>query len=452
MNITFVLFDKKKEKTSLRAFVYYRGQEYRISVGESVSTRYWNENKGRCKLVREYQNGATINKNLDDIERLISDIIRAYGLVTPTEAQLRNDFKNRRKSINIEAGGVSDERQYFVKYAEKYMKESDRKGGTKGCYETTIRKLQEYEKRRNITLRFIDIDVNFYNDFKKWLLECTYTKKGAEHHYSKNYIGTIFKNITTFMNSSINAKIHNFTGHKDKEFRVEQEETDAIYLNMEELDKIYNLEFTEELLLKNGFTGKSNNLKRAIAALNEERDRFLIGCYTALRHSDYSRIDVLNFNEDLISIWTVKKDKKVYIPIHYRLREIMQRRNNVLPGKISEQKHNEHIKVIGRLAGIDSDVLLTKTRGGLRENITGKKYKFITSHTCRRSGASNMYLAGIDVKFIQDILGHSKLEQTLKYIKVASEDNARRLQNHPYFTGHNPVLRPTSRFSCRDSV
>ena len=48
-----------------------------------------------------------------------------------------------------------------------------------------------------------------------------------------------------------------------------------------------------------------------------------------------------------------------------------------------------------------------------------------------------MYLAGIDIKFIQDILGHSKVEQTLKYIKVSAEENAKRLQNHPYFTGEN---------------
>jgi integrase len=435
MNITFVPFDKKKEKTSLRAFVYHRGQEYRISVGESVSTRYWNENKGRCKLVREYQDGATINKNLDDIERLITDIIKMYGLVTPTEAQVRNDFKNRRKNITIEAGGVSDERQYLVKYAEKYMKDSDRAKNTKGSYRTTINKLIEYEKKYHVKLRFADIDINFCNKFKKWMLESTYTKKDVEYHYTKNYIGAIIKNIISFMNKSKNNTLHGFTGYKDGDFRAEKEDVDAIYLNTEEVERIYRLEFTEELLLKNGFAKKKNNLKRAIAALNEERDRFLIGCYTALRHSDYSRIDVLNFNENLISIWTVKKDKKVYIPVHYRLREIMQRRNNILPGKISEQKHNEHIKVIGRLAGIDSDVLLTKTRGGVRENITGKKYKFITSHTCRRSGASNMYLAGIDVKFIQDILGHSKPEQTLKYIKVASEDNAKRLQNHPYFTG-----------------
>jgi integrase len=435
MNITFVPFDKKKEKTSLRAFIYHRGQEYRVSVGESTLTRYWSENKSRCKLVREYPDAPIINKNLDDIEKVITDLVGSYGLITPSEAQVRSDFKNRRKNMNVEAGGVMDEGQGFVDFAIKFMGESDRKGRTKKGYQTTINKLLEYEKKNRIKLRFVDINMDFYNKFKKWLLASTYIKGDEEYHYTKNYIGGIFKNISMFMNKSSKKKIHNFLGHKDEDFKVEKEEVDAIYLNVDELQKMHDLVFTEKLLLNNGFAKKKNNLSRAIVALNEERDRFLIGCYTALRHSDYSRIDVLHFNEDIVSIWTVKKDKKVYIPLHYRLREIMQRRNNVLPKKISEQKHNDHIKVIGRLAGIDEEVLLTKTRGGVRENIIGKKYEFITSHTCRRSGASNMYLAGIDVKFIQDILGHSKLEQTLKYIKVAAEENAKRLQNHPYFTG-----------------
>ncbi|MCL1933974.1 MAG: site-specific integrase [Candidatus Azobacteroides sp.] len=428
MNITFVPFDKKKEKTSLRAFVYHRGQEYRISLGESVPVKYWNENKNRCKLVREYPEGPFINKNLDDIEKIITDIINFYGLVTPTEIQVRDDYKNYRKNMNVKVGGVieNEEIQYLVNFASKFKNESDRSGSTKDHYGTTINKLIEYQNKFNVKLRFYDIDMSFYNKFKKWMIE---------QNYSKNYIGALIKDIKTFMNQSSDAGLHSFDGHKHKEFKSDKEDTDAIYLNTEEIEKIYNIEFTEELLLNNGFAKKKNNLKRAIASLNEERDRFLIGCYTALRHSDYSRIDILNFNEDLVSVWTVKRDKKVYIPIHYRLREIMRRRNNVLPANISEQKHNEHIKIIGRLAGIDSETLLTKTRGGSRENIIRKKYEFITSHTCRRSGASNMYLAGIDIKFIQDILGHSKVEQTLKYIKVSAEDNAKRLQSHPYFTG-----------------
>jgi len=428
MNIRFIPFDKTKEKTSLRAFVYHRGHEYRISIGESVITKYWNENKNRCKLVREYAESAIINKNLNDIENIITEIVKSYGLVTPSESQVRTDFKNYREKIDIEAGAKAnnDKKHYLVDFATTFMNESDRKHNTKKTYQTTIRKLIEYEKTYKKRLAFSDIDMEFYNSFKRWL---------TEEGYSKNFIGTIFKNVKMFMNKSEELNLHSFDGYKHKDFKSEKEDTDAIYLTTEEIDEIYKLEFTKELLLKNGFTEKANNIKRAIKSLNEERDRFLIGCYTALRHSDYSRIDILNFKDDLISIWTVKKDKKVFIPIHYRLREILKRRNNILPGKISEQKHNEHLKMIGRLAGINSEVLLTKTRGGKRESITGKKYKFITSHTCRRSGATNMYLSGIDIKFIQDILGHSKLEQTIKYIKVAAEENAKRLQSHPYFTG-----------------
>ena len=435
MNIKFLPFDKKKEKTSLRAFVYHRGQEYRISIGESIQTKYWNENKNRCKLVREYPDGPVINKNLDDIEKIITNLVNLYGLVTPTENQIRNDFKNYRNGINIEAGGISDNSQYFVSFAKKFKEESIRSIETKKGYITTINKLEEFEKRYRIKLRFVDIDITFYNKFKKWLFEQTYTKQDKEYYYSKNYIGTIFKNIKVFMNESKDMKLHSFDGFEHRDFKVESEETDAIYLNDVEIKSIYDLEFTEDFLLQNGYDGRSQNLKRAISSLSQERDRFLIGCLTALRNSDYSRIDALHFSNNIIAIWTKKKDKKVYIPMHHLLKEILKRRNNILPEPISDQKHNDQIKEIGRLAGINEEKLLTKTRGGKREDIIRKKYEFITTHTARRSGATNMYLAGIDIKFIQDILGHSKLEQTLKYIKVSAEDNAKRLQDHPYFTG-----------------
>jgi len=437
MNITFVPFDMRKEKTSLRAFVYNRGQEYRVSIGESVLTKYWNENKSRCKLVREYPDGATINKNLDDIEKIITDIVNSYGLVTPSESQVRTDFKNYREKMNIESGGVSEkeEVQYFVNYARKFTEDSIRVHETKKHYITTINKLEEFEKQFHSKLRFIDIDIEFYNKFKKWLLNQTYTKGKIEYHYSKNYIGNLFKNIKSFMNESRRLGLHSFSGFEHHDFKVESEQTDSIYLNLSEIEKIYDLEFTEELLIKNGYDIRPLNLNRAISSLKEERDRFLIGCFTALRHSDYSRLESLHFNDNMIAIWTQKKDKKVYIPMHYLLRKILERRKNELPVQISDQKHNKQIKQIGKLAGITDEILLTKTRGGIRENITGPKYEFITSHTARRSGATNMYLAGIDIKFIQDILGHSKAEQTLKYIKVSAEENAKRLQNHPYFTG-----------------
>ena len=62
------------------------------------------------------------------------------------------------------------------------------------------------------------------------------------------------------------------------------------------------------------------------------------------------------------------------------------------------------------------------------------KYEFITSHTTRQSGATNMYLAGFDLKFIQDILS-SKVKQTISYIKVSAENSVKQLINHSYLSG-----------------
>ncbi len=437
MEIHFLLADKNKDKSSVRMHIFHRGQEYRVSVGESVITKYWNFDKKRCKLVREYEAAGFINKRLNDYEDMITQIINGYGIITPTQEQVKNDFKNMKNRINIEAGGVSDkdDEQYFTDFILRYISECNRKPNTVKHYKATLTKLSEFESSHKIKLRFFDINITFYNSFKKWIGEQTYVNRGKTYLYSKNYIGLLFKDIKTFMQQAKKAKLHSFDSFRDEDFKVENEDTDAIYLTMDEIMKIYNLNITHELLIANGYSPKAHFLARSANTLNEERDRFLIGCFTALRHSDYSRIDNINIKDGIVSIWTQKKDKKVFIPIHYLLREILERRNYQLPKPISDQKHNQHIKTLGKLAGIDDEVVLAKTRGESRYTEVRKKYEYITTHTARRSGASNMYLAGIDLKFIQDILGHSKVEQTLKYIKVAAEDNARRLQTHSYFTG-----------------
>jgi integrase len=434
MEVKFFLKDKSKDTSSVRAVVRHKGQRHQIAVGETVITKYWNENKYRCRTSREYPEALHINVRLDDWANLIEEAINSFGLIIPTNQLLKNKIDDILRKRNIEAGGVieNEDEQYLVSFAIKYREESNKSYNTKKSYQTTINKLIDFENEFKIKLRFFDIDMDFYNRFNNWLLNSTYIKGDEEIQYTKNYIGTIFKNISKFMTVS-QGKVHEFTAYKDSEFKVESEETDAIYLNQEEILKIYDLEITEDLLKQNGY--KNKNLKTTINSLNEERDCFLFGCFTALRHSDYSRLDAMHFKDDIIRIWTVKKDKKVYIPMHYLLKELLKRRNNILPKPISDQKHNKQIKAIGKLSGINEDIVLTKTRGGKRIEIVKPKYEFITSHTARRSGATNMYLAGVDLKFIQDILGHSKVEQTISYIKVSAEDNAKRLINHPYFRG-----------------
>ena len=89
------------------------------------------------------------------------------------------------------------------------------------------------------------------------------------------------------------------------------------------------------------------------------------------------------------------------------------------------------------MAGIDEEVLVNKNVGGRNTEVVLPKYQLVSSHTARRSFATNAYKAGVPTIAIMKITGH-KLESTfLKYIRVSAEENAELLSNHPFFNQHS---------------
>ena len=61
----------------------------------------------------------------------------------------------------------------------------------------------------------------------------------------------------------------------------------------------------------------------------------------------------------------------------------------------------------------------------------------ITSHTARRSFATNAYLADIPAISIMKITGHKTEAAFMKYIKISEEENAIQLQTSKFF---NPMV------------
>lgn len=88
------------------------------------------------------------------------------------------------------------------------------------------------------------------------------------------------------------------------------------------------------------------------------------------------------------------------------------------------------------MAGITEAVNINQTRGGLVVQKTVPKKDLIKTHTARRSGCTNMYLAGIPTLDIMKISGHRTEREFLGYIKVSKEETAATLSLHPYFTGN----------------
>ena len=178
------------------------------------------------------------------------------------------------------------------------------------------------------------------------------------------------------------------------------------------------------------------SITQKVDSLNMARDRFLIGAFTGLRVSDFTRISEANIKDNFIRIKPMKganKTEDVIIPLHPVILELMNTGFD-FDAKVYDQKINKHIKDVCMMAGINELVTITRTEGGEKKDTTLPKYKLITTHTARRSAATNMYKAGIPSLSIMKITGHRTERSFLKYIKITAEENATMLSQHKFFT------------------
>ncbi len=419
MAVNFYLADKNKEKTSIYIIVRYKGKRYKRSVNESVETAYWNN--GFSREVREYPHGKSVNKKLKKWERACDSVCD-----TCTEKSLILDNGSFWKEVDLLLSGA-ERNLYFVDYFKTFIDRhnKDLEFNTIKKYITALNKISEYEQKYKIKLKFENVNMSFYNKLKDYMFE-----KG----FSDNYFGSIIKCVKKVYKEAKKEKLHTLNETDNEDFKVLNNTSDSIYLNSEELKKIFELQFTPESIL-NSFPelqNKPQNVRLKIKSYEVVRNKFLVGCCTALRVSDFNRLSDMNIKDNFIKIKTKKTKTPVVIPINAMLRSILDSGFD-LTTPVSDQKINEHIKEICKMAGINEMIEITTNKGGKDIPETHPKYELVTTHTARRSGATNMYKAGIPTLAIMKITGHKTEKAFMKYIKITEEENAEMLANHPYF-------------------
>ena len=84
--------------------------------------------------------------------------------------------------------------------------------------------------------------------------------------------------------------------------------------------------------------------------------------------------------------------------------------------------------------GIPPNVVKKWTGRGAPKKEKIEKYKLVHTHTARRTGATLMYLAGIDIYDIMKVTGHSSPKMLKKYIKADSLEVVQKLTDkYDYF-------------------
>ena len=127
-----------------------------------------------------------------------------------------------------------------------------------------------------------------------------------------------------------------------------------------------------------------------------------------------------------IKMMTKKTGELVIIPCNPVILDIFNKykaTGNLLPRAISNQNFNDYIKEVCKLASLtEKGRLSTRPKEPLAE--------LVSSHTARRSFATNHYLQGFPTIDLMKITGHKSERSFLKYIRVSKLDTARRFNEH----------------------
>lgn len=347
-NIKFMIRDmeSENEQTIYVSSRFGRNDKLMYATTLKVEPLFWDEKKQRVKNSKYCLNKDDINAALTNIESKINLFITDSA--SKGNPVTKDDLKNL---LDVHFGKKIAAAHDFHSFFEEFIRLCDtrispHRGGqtidykTKREYARTYYYIQEYEKKRKLRLDFRNINQSFFNDFVAFLQEL---------ELSTNTIWHKTVSLKAVMKAANEQELTDNT--KYKLFKNVSEESQAIALSENELDLLAHFDFSHSFRLE------------------RTRDLFLIGCWTGLRFSDFTRIREENIKNGMLTIQQQKTNEFVTIPLHPVFLRIWEKYKGILPSNISNQKFNDNLKDVCREAGLNEHVLKSITKGGKNKRL-----------------------------------------------------------------------------------
>ena len=384
--VNFYLDKPKTEKeTPVLMYFSFDGNRIKFSTGETILPKEWNSKKQCARS--SYTGHVEFNLRLDKLKEDIKKIYRESIIneMTPTASKIKQAFEEREGRIH---------RKNFFEVINDYICDAEisKTTGSVKKYKTINRHLHEYCAYRKKQIGFDDIDLNFFDDYRYYLL-CV---KG----HTNNTVVKNIKIVKSFLNYATDRGYNR--NLEFKKFKSTEKDGDVIFLTFDELIKVFRLELKEQ-------------------RLQRVRDIFCLSCFTGLRYSDVTRIKPENIVDGSIIIRSQKTKDTLTIPLNSYAKEILSKYKDTadtcIP-HISIQKLNDYLKEIGKLAQLNSSLTVTRYRGAEKIETTKPKYEFLTSHIGRKTFVTNSLYFGMKTEILMDITGHKTHSAFKRYYKI----------------------------------
>lgn len=418
----------RRDGTSPIFLQYCYSATYRtlLNTGINIPPDCWN-NKLLCitkKLPAAYGNPELLNEELLRLKRIAEDLVtQAVKKQVPDRGIfVKNSFSPSLTAIALgeqaEAAlkqKATDQKSKLDIYyqLDDYIKSKEKKvsKATLCVYRNVKAHLLAFEKHRAKKITFDSLDFSFYEEFLAYLTfaHVHMRRQTTLLGLKLNTIGKTIKHLRVFVKDRVKRKLIPAIDLSD--FKIPEEESDAIYLSHEEVAFIYQTDLS------------------AHPHLIEYRDLFVLGCLTGLRFSDFSTLKPEDLKRDMLYKKQAKSDHWVIIPLREEAKLIFTRQFKDKISELTNPEFNRHIKTIGKLAGINRTIKFSYKKGNRDISVVKPKYEWITSHTARRSFCTNEFLAGTPVELIMKISGHKNVKDFYKYIRITPEEAARKIKD-----------------------
>ncbi|MDR3704302.1 MAG: site-specific integrase [Paludibacteraceae bacterium] len=359
-----ILFDRKKQATDtvpglIQIEVYYKARKKYISTGIKVLPQEWDEAN---KQIKGSKNDFNSNYLIGNLRKKIEEHI-----IDQERNNEEFSFTTLDAALTGNVHGNLSFQTYFLERLDKRK--------IKDSTEKKLMTLYNHVDKFGRLKSFSDLTQQNIKAFDDFLYA---------QGLSKTSIYERHKQLKSFINEAIAdgfIKQSPYIGLKIQRGKPETRK----YLTEDEVSAIEAAEIDVK------------HIARA-------RDLFVFCCYTGLAYADLFKFDFKKVVEQggdyFIEDTRQKTDEPFHILILPKAYEVLKLYDFVLP-KISNQKYNDYLKVVGALAGIK---------------------KNLTTHMARHTFATTVLLDhDVPLEVVQKLLGHSSIRTTQIYAKLSQK-------------------------------
>lgn len=203
-------------------------------------------------------------------------------------------------------------------------------------------------------------------------------------HYAPNSAKTVLAEVGAILRENKPSKTIPSEGYGDT-LRVKRAPVQSVALTDEEIARIHNYSPRSRV---------ARHVKRI----------FMLECLCGARVSDCIKLSTDNLAPDgrTLTYVATKTRTEVTVPVHPWLPLYLERTSPTEPESVSQVSYINTIQFICKVCGIDTPCKIFKAG---KQHI-GPKWKFVTTHTGRRSFATNLSFKGISLEQIAICMGH----------------------------------------------